>query len=170
MRDSGVRVSSLFWEAESCETSKSRVMPGTAFDPRGSSMNSNNAILFDFNDCVRYLENQLRALGLSDTAATDFMQYWIPNFTAIRENGQKIAIRFIPQPELEAEARLVVTPKPDAVTRIFMLFKGINREDWHKWQGVTEKKFNWRNVIGIDNAVPSPDRFEVIEWGGMQLY
>lgn len=170
MAGTGLRVSSLFWEASSDATCRMPLSEGDAFDPRASRMTLSNSLLLGFEECQTYLEQQLRLLSLSDTAATDFMQYWVPSFTEIAEKGQKIALRFVPQIELDAEALLEVTPKPDVLIRIFLLFKGVRTEDWNDWQGVTEQSFDWQRVVGIKDTSPNPELFEVREWGGMQVF
>jgi len=69
-----------------------------------------------------------------------------------------------------------VSPAPDVVTRVFMLFRGVAADDLGFWEqaaarataedGVT----SWANVVGVD-LVRASDRglFRVLEWGGMEV-
>ena len=69
-----------------------------------------------------------------------------------------------------------VSPAPDVVTRIFMLFHGVAPGDLDLWSQAAARATAedgatfWTNVIGIDSARTS-DRslFRVLEWGGMEV-
>ena len=71
-----------------------------------------------------------------------------------------------------------VSPAPDVVTRVFMLFRGVAHGDLGLWEqaaarGTAEEdsgeKF-WAQVVGVD-VVRASDRslFRVLEWGGMEV-
>jgi len=69
-----------------------------------------------------------------------------------------------------------VSPSPDVVTRVFMLFRGIAPGDLDLWSQAAARATAddgttfWTNVVGIDSARAS-DRslFRVLEWGGMEV-
>lgn len=85
-----------------------------------------------------------------------------------------IALRFLPQISYERAAPLDISPQPDIITRIFMLFKGVP-EDWLvDWSGAQRRAVEdvdfWRNVVGVDVAKAGDAKlFRVLEWGGMEV-
>lgn len=168
MVDTGLRVSSLFWEATSNVDSTLPRAADERFDPRGSTMSPANSILLSYDRLLPYLEVALRHLSLSDTAATDMMQYWVPSFTALHEKGQRIAMRFVPQSELEAVAALNIAPQPDVITRIFLLFKGIASDDWEKWDDMGEAALSWPSIVGLRHQAFDESNYRVLEWGGSE--
>lgn len=169
MKDSGLRVSSLFWEAESTHISHS-MQAVLAFDPRTPSVTPENSVLLAFESLIPYLEKVLRDLTLTNTAATDFMQYWIPSFTAISERGHRIAIRFLPQGELEAAAPLEINPVPDVTTRVFMLFTGVDDPRTVEWSAgpAAANDINWNDIVGVQADASDPSKYRVLEWGGSE--
>ncbi|KAG2335782.1 hypothetical protein BDR05DRAFT_971431 [Suillus weaverae] len=78
---------------------------------------------------------------------------------------------------LHTEARtsfITISPQPDVVTRVFMLFRGICKEhlvDWSNAQMQAEKDVAWwADVVGVDLARASDMAlFRVLEWGGMEV-
>jgi len=83
-------------------------------------------------------------------------------------------MRFLPQEAYEQAAPLEVSPRPDVVTRIFMLFKGIGTEDVGEWEAsqkrAEEDVHRWIDVVGVDvQRTINTQLFRVIEWGGMEL-
>jgi len=83
-------------------------------------------------------------------------------------------MRFLPQEAYEQAAPLEVLPRPDVVTRIFMLFKGIGTEDVGEWDAsqkrAEEDVHRWIDVVGVDvQRTIDTQLFRVIEWGGMEL-
>jgi hypothetical protein len=77
----------------------------------------------------------------------------------------------------EAAAALTITPSPDVVTRVFMLFHGIEHEDSSSreiWQEALNRSSEnvsfWKAVIGLDEEKAlDRDLFRVLEWGGMEV-
>jgi len=45
-----------------------------------------------------------------------------------------VALRFLPQASYEQAAQMRVSPAPDVVTRIFMLFRGVDPGDLDHWE------------------------------------
>lgn len=84
-----------------------------------------------------------------------------------------IALRFIPQIAFEEAAPLEVEPKPDVVTRIFMLFQPVPASHLDEWAQASDRAVKdasfWREVVGIDiEKQKDPSLFRVVEWGGME--
>ena len=68
-----------------------------------------------------------------------------------------------------------ILPTPDIITRVFMLFKGVDEgpllSDWPQAQDRAHRSADfWKDVIGI-NCERSMDEslFRVLEWGGMEV-
>ncbi|KAJ8087491.1 hypothetical protein PM082_006322 [Marasmius tenuissimus] len=129
-----------------------------------------------------YLKTALAALGLHTEARTSFITYWLPSFLKYTH----VALRFVPQASYELAAPMDITPTPDKVTRVFMLFKGVDRVD-SAWDEAMDRAREdvgmWRDVVGlgvgiqahltstalgIEEIEPTP-RLRVLEWGGMEI-
>jgi hypothetical protein len=99
-------------------------------------------------------------------------RYWLPSLL----KHEYIALRFITQSSYEKAARIYVSPTPDVVTRVFMLFRGVRSDDVGFWAPAAARMAAedgatfWSNVVGVD-AVRASDRtlFRVLEWGGMEV-
>lgn len=75
--------------------------------------------------------------------------------------------------EYEQAARLTVTPAPDVVTRVFMIFRGVEESEL-QWapalDRADEDPASWVDIVGIDaSAARNTSLFRVIEWGGMEV-
>lgn len=82
----------------------------------------------------------------------------------------------MPQEEYEKAAQLDITPSPDVVLRIFMIFKGINKSasGSDEWKVSVEKAEEhpdfWRDIVGLgDPSMSDTSKFRVLEWGGMEV-
>ena len=69
-----------------------------------------------------------------------------------------------------------VSPAPDIVTRVFMLFCGVAPGDLSLWSQAAARTTAedgatfWANIVGIDSVRASDPRlFRVLEWGGMEV-
>ncbi|KIK40126.1 hypothetical protein CY34DRAFT_807491 [Suillus luteus UH-Slu-Lm8-n1] len=117
-----------------------------------------------------YLDKSLKALGLHTKARTSFITYWLPSIL----KHEYIALRFVSQAAYERAASLSISPQPDIVTRVFMLFKGIRKEhlgDWANAQMQAERDAVWwADVVGV-NTVRAGDAtlLRVLEWGGTEV-
>ncbi|KAG2362208.1 hypothetical protein BDR07DRAFT_1376716 [Suillus spraguei] len=68
-------------------------------------------------------------LGLHTEARTSFISYWLSSIL----KHKYIALRFVPQSVYERAASLTISPQPDVVTRVFMLFRGASEEHLANW-------------------------------------
>lgn len=112
---------------------------------------SSKSYSFDEGFCVKgadtavFLERALRVLGLSDKEANEFIIYWAPQM----EGNEYNLISFV-----EAEDRLIVTPMPDTVIQVTMV-----------WKPVTD-------YVDVTPQVLLPVErtgFVVVEWGGSRI-
>lgn len=141
------------------------------FVPSEASVNPTNAILLALSDLPSYLDKVLNVLGLHTEARTSFITYWLPSFN----KHTHIALRFLPQVSYERAAPLDITPSPDIVTRVFMLFCGIDNESLQYWKDCWAKQDEaelsmWRDLVDVDKAKALDEKlFRVLEWGGMEI-
>lgn len=184
-----VDVTYLFWEAESSSSidlpdtppasRSSSPLPPTepqlslarsSFIPRITRCSPDESVMMPTKDVPSYLDRSLLALGLHTEARTSFITYWLPSFLKHRH----VALRFVPQVEYEAAAPLEVSPPPDLVMRIFMVFQGISADRLESWQKARERCLEpvdfWKGIVGTDETRQSdPSLFRVLEWGGMEI-
>lgn len=81
-----------------------------------------------------------------------------------------VALRFVPQTSFDAAAPMVVTPKPDVVTRIFMVARGLNDEEAQRevWKDASFRASEpvefWQAIVGISlQRTLDPTLFRVLE-------
>jgi len=83
-------------------------------------------------------------------------------------------LRFLPQAAYESAAPLDISPVPDIVTRVFMLFQGVRDIQDPLWSPAAvlakaDPSF-WKGVVGIDESKQMDSSlFRVLEWGGMEV-
>ncbi|KAG1762000.1 hypothetical protein EDD22DRAFT_1050898 [Suillus occidentalis] len=146
-------------------------VPVDTFDPISSNLDDMDSVVIPVGKVAVYLERSLKALGLHTEARTSFITYWLPSFL----KHEYIALRFVPQAAYERAASLSLTPQPDVVTRVCMLFKGIREEhlaNWSNAQMQAERDVGWWvDVVGVD-PVRAGDvtLFRVLEWGGTEVF
>ncbi|KAJ7118106.1 hypothetical protein C8R44DRAFT_982855 [Mycena epipterygia] len=146
-RTTGLDVAYLFWEAIAeglgilqHESWDSHVAPGspvlgqpasTSFSPTTYDLTPLDSVLLAASKITPYLDAALRAMALHTEARTS---YWFPALL----KHQHVALRFVPQAEYETTACLDITPAPDVVTRVFMVFKGVAAENTGEWSAGAE--------------------------------
>ncbi|MBR5181960.1 MAG: hypothetical protein IKW88_06885 [Clostridiales bacterium] len=101
------------------------------------------------DDTAEFLETALAELGLNDKEADDFITYWLP---LMQEN--KYNVITFQTTAYEDVASLTVTPKPDTVIRVNMLWYSSDKQVSIRPQDLTS----------INPSVRKG--FTVVEWGG----
>ena len=97
----------------------------------------------------KFLQEKLEYLGLTPKEYNEFIVYWLP---FMKDNKYNL-ITFAGE-DYENIAKLKITPKPDSILRIMMIFKPLN------------------NSIKIEEQELKPfvrKGFTVVEWGGTEL-
>lgn len=128
----------LFWEGETsinCSTVK---------------FNEGNII--EKEELLSFLEITLTQMGMNSAEQQDFITYWYP----LMQENEKNYIHFIFNEEYNEYASMSITPKPDNMLRVYML---------------------WCNATGVKNMtlekqeIPTLKRegFTLVEWGGSQM-
>ncbi|KAL0065479.1 hypothetical protein AAF712_007543 [Marasmius tenuissimus] len=183
----GLEVSYLFWEAHTCSSEPSpppspcapagQTLDIESFVPTSAQLDPHNSVLLSIEDLPAYLDRALAALSLHTEARTSFITYWLPSFL----KHTHVALRFLPQSAYESAAPLDISPPPDVVTRVFMLFRGVSSDEMEhiegddsSWQEAVRRTCEdvdfWRKIVGVD-LVKCMDSalFRVLEWGGMEV-
>jgi hypothetical protein len=100
-------------------------------------------------DTAAFLEDSLKQLGLTDKEADDFITYWLPMM-----QGNEYNVITFQTKAYEEVAALHVSPRPDTVIRVNML--------WYS----SKVKVNIRpQELGSMNPAERKG-FTVVEWGG----
>lgn len=110
----------------------------------------NEGFVVKGEDTIRFLEEKLAMLGLTEKEAEEFIVYWLPKLQSNKYNY----IRFVTLDEINENMPLEIKPTPDTVIRILMTFKGLD------------------NPIDVkEQKLTTPDRtgFVVVEWGGTEI-
>jgi len=159
------------------------------FDPSSPQVTPDESILLPAHKIPSYLDDALTALGLHVEARTSFItyvvlthlvyqpfhysiffSYWLPSIM----KHPHVALRFLPQEHYEAAASMEVTPRPDVVTRIFMVARGLENEEAQREEWVegslraSQPVEIWQKIVGMSlERALDPTVFRVLEWGGM---
>ena len=101
-------------------------------------------------DTSSFLEEKLELLGLNERESNEFIMYWLP----ILEKNKYNYIRFATKEEIDNGMSLDITPTPDTIIRVLMVYKPL------------EEKIN---VKAQKIIKPKRNGFTVVEWGGTKL-
>ena len=102
-------------------------------------------------DTVKFLEEKLAKLGLSDHEAEEFIVYWLPQM----QNNAYNYVYFELTDEVDAKMPLDVTPAPATKIRLIMEFKALDAPIQVKEQKLP--------------TTPERKGFTLVEWGGTIL-
>ncbi|MFT5778219.1 MAG: hypothetical protein ACI837_001175 [Crocinitomicaceae bacterium] len=125
----------LFWEA-------SNVEPLSVEDSR-------TGFVVLGNETTSFLEEKLTEAGLTSKEQADFITYWAPR---MMQNEQNL-VHFIFNEDCERYATLNISPKPDNLYRIYMVWTAINEGYSVEAQSIESIK---------------REGFTVLEWGGQE--
>ncbi|KAI0707094.1 hypothetical protein C8Q76DRAFT_800454 [Earliella scabrosa] len=180
-KDTGLELSYLFWEAlsnpdltrplspPSSPVGTDEMVPPEVFDPAFPHLepHSLTTVILPFSQLVPYLDCVLKDLTLHTSARNDFITYWLPALS----KESYVALRFLPQVAYERAAELEVVPTPDVVTRVFMLFRGIDEGQIEAWADARARagSVDWKSVVGVKSEACDESLFRVLEWGAMEV-
>ncbi len=101
------------------------------------------------NKTIEFLQEKLEYLGLTAKELNEFIVYWLPQM----HNNKYNLITF--QTDVyEQSAKLNISPKPDSMLRIFMVFKGLDE---------------FVNIEEQELSLFERNGFTVVEWGGIEI-
>lgn len=128
----------LFWDAK---------VPSTQFnDVR------NSGFVVQRDSLVPFFEGQLTAMGLNAREQQDFITYWCP----LMQKNEKSFVHFLFTAEYDSIATIGITPKPDHLFRVFMVW-----EDGAPYNAMDVQP---QSIPGVTR-----EGFTVIEWGGGEM-
>jgi hypothetical protein len=127
----------LFWESE---------MPEYALDNPDSHR---DGFLVATDTLLSFLENSLDQMGFNSKESADFITFWFPQMMVNEKNH----VQFLFNESCDTYAKLNITPQPDQIYRVGMIWKNATTDF------VTEPQ----NIPEINR-----NGFVVIEWGGME--
>ncbi|KAJ7025806.1 hypothetical protein C8F04DRAFT_1268793 [Mycena alexandri] len=169
--NTGLDVAYLFWEAHTnhgipmSPPASLTIAPSDQverFSRLTCDLSPVDSTLIAVGDLTTYLDKIPLALGLHIEARTSFIT-----------SHKHTALRFAPQTTYETAAVLDITPTPDVVTRVFMLFKGVPADALGRWQDAKQKSDDsqrWHSVVGVDvERAADAELFRALEWGGMEV-
>jgi len=132
----------LFWEAQQEELE---------FEIQNQTM---NGFLISTDSVINFLENSLTALGLNSTEQTDFITFWAPRMIV---KPFALVHFLIGDDYAKNISELNITPTPDALRRVFMVFTPLETNQ----VGLTIKSQELKSFERFG--------FTVVEWGGSEL-
>ena len=110
----------------------------------------NDGFIVKREDTIKFLEEKLAILGLTEREAEEFIIYWLPKL----ESNNYNYIRFATLDEINTNMPLEINPNPDTIIRILMTFKGLD---------------NPINVQEQKLSTPERNGFVAVEWGGTEI-
>ncbi|XOV67357.1 MAG: hypothetical protein ACFHU9_17210 [Fluviicola sp.] len=127
----------LFWEATKQLTLE--------------DINFNVGFTVPGSDITSFLEEKLRDAGLNGKESADFITFWGPRMAA----HDDVFLQFHFNEECNQFGALNITPNPDNIYRIYMV-----------WQPVDQLR-----IAPKEQHIPKMNRngFTVLEWGGQEL-
>ncbi|MDX1651744.1 MAG: hypothetical protein R3277_04575 [Brumimicrobium sp.] len=131
--DSGKQYYCLFWETEG----------------KAIAQNLKEGFVIHRTEVADFLEEKLEILGLNAREKNEFIIYWLPKL----QQSEYSAIYFA-QEEYEAISKLMISPKPDQVIRVMMLFQGLDNPIYLEEQTL--------------QSSPKRKGFTAVEWGGSE--
>ena len=131
--ETGRKLYSLYWEGKD-----------------NKNIEFNEGFCVKGEDTIKFLEEKLEVLGLTEREAEEFIVYWLPKM----ENNKYNLIRFATMEEIENNMPIEFSVEPDTVIRVLMQFKPVNRY-----------------VEIPEQVIETPERtgFVAVEWGGTEV-
>ena len=117
---------------------------------RDTEIPMNDGFIVKSEESAKFLEEKLAILGLNEKESEEFIIYWLPKLESHKYNF----IRFETMEEIEKNMPLDISKKPDTLIRVWMQFKGIDKEI-----EVPMQKLEKINRVG----------YTVVEWGGTEI-
>ncbi|HCU25339.1 MAG TPA: hypothetical protein DF383_09990 [Deltaproteobacteria bacterium] len=123
----------LFWEGKNLQ----------------SSFDLSTGFVVPGNQSRDFLRSTLKKMGLTAKEYNEFLVYWVPR---MQDNPYNL-IHFAGEEYTQA-APLQITPKPDSMLRVFMVFQALPKPI-----SIPEQK-----IVPFERK-----GFSVVEWGGIEL-
>lgn len=137
LEQDGKKFGYIFWEAPSAFFSPPYKQPG---------------FVVNKNELVAFFEEKLGHIGLNSREIQDFVTYWVPEM----QTHENVYLNFIFDPQYNVHAHLKVSPQPDQMIRLMMLWEPC---DANEKASITMQE------------LPKFERkgFTLVEWGGTRV-
>lgn len=116
------------------------------------NVNANEGSIVESTNLIAFFENTLAKMGMNSKESADFITYWAPKMLENKSNF----IHFMVNDAYEQIASVNVSPKPDNMLRIYMM-----------WGAVEEG--NTLSPTPQSFTSLKRDGFTYIEWGGSEF-
>lgn len=117
-----------------------------------NSLDTKTGFIVQRDSLVPFFEKQLGAMNLSPREQQDFITYWCPRMLM----NEKSFVQFAFNENYDQFAGITITPKPDHVFRVMML--------WKNAAGMNAHKVQPQKIESVTR-----EGFTVLEWGGTEL-
>ena len=111
---------------------------------------TNEGFVVRGEDSAFFLEQKLSLLGLTPREAEEFIIYWLPKL----ESSPYNYIRFATIDEIDQNMPLSISPTPDSIIRILMIYEPLDSPIV---------------VTGQHLTTPTRTGFTAVEWGGTEI-
>lgn len=109
--------------------------------------------IIEGTEVVSFLEKQLTDAGFNDKEKADFITFWGPQ---LAHNAHNLIV-FEWNSACDAYAELVIQPQPSNINRLYILWAAIDNPESY-------------SLTPQHLPVLNRDGFDVLEWGGCELY
>jgi hypothetical protein len=116
------------------------------------NFNANEGSIVESVNLISFLENTLTQIGMNSKESADFITYWAPKMLKNKKNF----IHFMVNDNYEQIASVNVSPKPDNMLRVYMMWGKVDEENE---LNPTPQSFQQLKREG----------FTYIEWGGSEF-
>lgn len=114
-------------------------------------MNNDHAFVVTSDTLLRFFEHYLSRVGFNDQEKQDFITYWYPRM----QIHKKLLVRFLLNEAYAAIAPLHVTPPPDNMLRLFMIWSPVSGDFTISSSGRDIPPFSRKGLT-------------LVEWGGSE--
>lgn len=114
-----------------------------------TKVNQESGFVVKRENLTTFFEEKLTAMGLNAREREDFITYWAPQM----QNTETCFIHFLFTEEYDEVATINITPKPDHLFRVFML--------WDDAAPLDQSRISEQKIESFERS-----GFTVVEWGG----
>ncbi|KZV74733.1 hypothetical protein PENSPDRAFT_749084 [Peniophora sp. CONT] len=133
-------------------------------------LDDERAAVIEYKDVANYISSALSSLSLDES---DIKRFFYAYYQRMITSGRYVAIRFVEQAVYEQVAPLAISPSPSVVTRVVMLFQGLNETEVAAWGRARERAQlgprYWKDVIGFDERATDASLYRALEWRAMEI-
>ncbi|KAK0448428.1 uncharacterized protein EV420DRAFT_1711692 [Desarmillaria tabescens] len=131
------------------------------------NLDDHHAVVLSRDSVTFYLNRVLRTIGLGAEARAHFISNNLSGLMA----KPYVALVFVPQSVYEDQAPMEITPYPDVVTRILMLYKSVPAAHIERWSNAVkraeESTQRWIDIIGLDARRHDETLCRVWQWASL---